>query len=410
MYIGKAFDPHFPGSDLRFYSSLAERDITVLHLDEEGAVFDGDPDDWGVELRRRLDPKCLQSRDFVCTWGEFQRDVYRHERPEWDSHIRTTGHPRFDLYGSEHRAYYDQPTERLRARHGGFVLVNTNTSIANHGAGLTTSFSARLGYDVANPKKRLKHIRYWSHASQLLLHLVQLVARSSIEYPKVKFVIRPHPSEDRKFYETIFSKVPNVEVIHEGSVTPWLLAAEALVHCGCTTAIEARLAGIPIINYKPVEDPAFEKFLPGVFGVTCSNEEQAITALGSILARQTPAENDRPEAALARSLLYNLDGPAFPRLLDVIATAIGGSESTAGGLRDGAYRRQQRVATLIESLKQRVSPLFPQRARMRRYSRGKFQGFRTAGLTDWLERLERVTGTRLAHEHYGNTVVALRKE
>ena len=77
IYIGKAFDPFFPDVDTSFYRSMKDRGFVVLHLDDEGAVFPGDEAEWIRTLEMRIDPAQITPDDYVCTWGDWQRDFYR---------------------------------------------------------------------------------------------------------------------------------------------------------------------------------------------------------------------------------------------------------------------------------------------------------------------------------------------
>lgn len=406
VFIGKAFDPFFPGTNLDFYNKLIDRAFTILHLDEEGGVYMGDEPQWRRILLRRLDPTCLDPQDFVCTWGDFQRDVYRETRPDWAEHIRTTGHPRFDLYRKEYRRYFDEDAARIRSQYGDFVLINTNVSVANHGAGITTAFARRAGFDVSDPAKRLNHMSYWAHATQVLVSLVKLTNRLSIEFPQTQFVIRPHPSENRGFYEGIFREVPNVRVVHDGSVAPWLLASRALIHEGCTTAIEAWLSDLPIIRYNVVKDARYDRILPNRFGVDCKDEDQAVHALRVILSGQpleTPSATIDP---LAESLLSNLRTEAFGKVTSVMEEAIATRPPRASQLRR-RYVLHAGVATAIERAKAQVRPLFPARLRMQQYSRGKFYGFDSAGVPERIQRVVQITGTRVRHNLHGDALLRL---
>ena len=58
-------------------------------------------------------------------------------------------------------------------------------------------------------------------------------------FPNHTIVVRPHPTENPKVYYDIASQCTRVQVTNEGNVIPWLSAAKALVHNGCTTGIEA---------------------------------------------------------------------------------------------------------------------------------------------------------------------------
>ena len=58
-------------------------------------------------------------------------------------------------------------------------------------------------------------------------------------------VLRPHPAEDPKVWQTYLQNIPNVHVIREGSISAWVKNAFVIMHNGCTTAIEATISKKP---------------------------------------------------------------------------------------------------------------------------------------------------------------------
>ena len=66
-------------------------------------------------------------------------------------------------------------------------------------------------------------------------------------------VLRPHQNEDIESWEIYLKDVPNVRVIHEGSITSWVKHAFAIMHNGCTTALEATISDKPLLTYIPFE-------------------------------------------------------------------------------------------------------------------------------------------------------------
>ena len=68
---------------------------------------------------------------------------------------------------------------------------------------------------------------------------------------KFDIVLRPHPTENIKAWEIFLENVPNVHVIRQDSITAWVKNSFAVMHNGCTTAIEATISGKPVITYSP---------------------------------------------------------------------------------------------------------------------------------------------------------------
>jgi hypothetical protein len=151
--------------------------------------------------------------------------------------------------------------------------------------------------------------------------------------PHLNFVIRPHPSENVNYYKSIFEASKNVHVVHEGSVGPWLLAGKALIHDGCTTAIESHFCDVPVINYKSERDERYDLMLPNLFGVRCTSEDEVLAALQNILnAPQTStqfssvvqgsaADTQGGVNDVARSLIDNFEHDAFEKLTNAIWSA-----------------------------------------------------------------------------------------
>ncbi|NJN15407.1 MAG: hypothetical protein HC822_03495 [Oscillochloris sp.] len=94
-----------------------------------------------------------------------------------------------------------------------------------------------------------RHLEYWEYATRQFVAFAKAAHRVAVERPDLHVVVRPHPSEDPAAYERILGGLPNATVTREHAVGAWILAAEAVVQHGCTTALESVLAD------KPVERP-----------------------------------------------------------------------------------------------------------------------------------------------------------
>lgn len=391
VFVGRAFDPFFPGTKLDFYELLKRNHFAFVHLDEEGAVYAGDQARWVSMLNRRLDPRILASDDYVCTWGDFQGDVYRRPDSRVRDHVRTTGHPRFDLYRPAYRAYFEEEAASLRARYGDFFLINTNLSQANHGTGPAYVFNEKMGFLPGDAERRRGVIASWAYQRSVLSKFIALANRLSAEHPKAAVVLRPHPSEDLSFYTTIFRDIPNVHVLREGSVAPWIFASRAVIHDGCTTAIEAYLGDVPVLHYKAAGDSGFERYLPSRFGRAIYEEDELVGVAGEILRGHVPP-NEAHVDDLARSLFANLSAEAYPKLEAVIAEAEGGPRGVSASFDAAGYALHRRGVDLVELAKGRVRPFSPKRRRMFAYGRQKFPGFHAAGVEARAARIRRVLG------------------
>lgn len=409
VYLGKdAIRPHFPDA-LDDYRLLKQRDFVFVHFDTEGAVYPGGERRWRQILHSRLDPRHLQQEDYVCTWGDFQRDVYRGLDPACADNIRTTGHPRFDLYNHRWREFYAVDAAELRSQFGDFILINTNLARANNRLGEDFVFSRYNGFRPRSLESRLNAVFEWADDNRQLSHFVRLVHRLSVVLPDVPVVVRPHPSEDRRFYRLVFRGIDSVHVLHEGPVAPWLLACSCMIHDGCTTGLEGHLGDARVINYRPVDDPLRELFLPNQFGVRCETEDQVVDLLVELFCQgdgRTSFDDPTLVDHRARRLLNNLSGEAFPAMMAVLSEAQSQVDDPQAPP-ELLLRLEEGMFEVVEDIKDLLRPLSKRHRRAAAYARGKFPGLEPDDVATRIGRLEELTGRSVDHRVFSKWLMTV---
>lgn len=389
IYVGKnLLRPHYV-HEREEYDALKAAGIVVMYLDEEGAVFAGSPDDWRTALLTRIDPRLWEPDDYVCAWGEFQRAYYANLPGEPGAKVVTTGHPRFDLYDEPYRHYFDEDVERLRREYGQFVLINTNFPRASHQYGIGHVFSEEYGYNEKNPDPWIKS---WAHVQRVMTNFVEMVHEAAVRFPETKFVIRPHPSEEWSFWEAIFAGRPNILMRHEGPVAPWMMAAGAVIHDGCTTGIEAYLAGARLINYRSLPESAQNVYLPNLFGRPAQTIPEVLDHLAEFLNGAKPDTVTLPQQAL--DLMHSFAGDAFVDLTACMEDAL----STVGEAHtpdEVGVRLCEAPWQLKEGAKDFVRPVDRYRYHLWRTHRSRFRDFEEGWVREALGRVERVMGVRM---------------
>lgn len=372
IYLGQNVRPVYQSHPkAKLHARLQElraSGTTLMVLDEEGGVMAGDQGQWTKWLDVRIQAEGLQPHEHVCTWGDWQRDHYR-SLSAAPQNIVTTGHPRFDIYKADKNAFYSEEVAHLRQQYGDFVLVNTNFAISNHFMGNEHVFSQNSRFDLDKTHERLDFVNQWSHVSQVCVQMIALVMRISAEWPENNVVLRPHPSENVKFYQDIFQNVANVHVKREGSVGSWLLASRALIHDGCTTAIEAHFCDVPTLTYKPVVNERYDLQLPNALGVMCDHADRVLEVLQTILTHQTQREIQKTPD-IASCLMHNFAHDSFASLSSRIQEVAQTAQGSTSGAEETITNSQKRnvFSTAARHLKQRGRPNVPA-------SNDKFSGF-----------------------------------
>ncbi|MDF3074813.1 MAG: hypothetical protein K0S54_2480 [Alphaproteobacteria bacterium] len=252
----------------------------------------------------------------LFAWGDDNAEIFNRMLHDDPRPILPYGNPRADMMRPDLRAYHKPEMDSILDRFGEFVLFNTNFAIVNHYIPGKTRF--KLSKDAPrDDSERLKKgiTAHKQYLFDRFRALVPQIARGI--YPR-NLVIRPHPSENHAAWQDAAAGQPNVHVIHEGSVVPWLAAARVLLQNGCTSAVEAAAIGTPIVSYRPVASAEFDPPLPSQLSLECTDDAATVAALRAVLEGHT--EQPADSGAVLRHHIAALDGPfSAERIVDFLS-------------------------------------------------------------------------------------------
>ncbi|MFU8833328.1 MAG: surface carbohydrate biosynthesis protein, partial [Wenzhouxiangella sp.] len=194
-----------------------------------------------------------------------------------------------------------------------------------------------------------------AHKFKLFNAFLEMLPALARGLPEQQFIIRPHPSERISTWQALAEPLPNVSVHHRGNVVAWLQAADALVHNGCTTAVEAFLVGCAAFAYMPVRSPTFDHPLPNGISLACQSLtdllariDQAGADRAGLFARQSrdPRRQRLLEQNLASVSESSLDSERILDCLDGLLTRPGRAPRRAGALM-GVKRMVAAISRLL---------------------------------------------------------------
>jgi hypothetical protein len=141
-------------------------------------------------------------------------------------------------------------------------------------------------------------------------------------FPDHNIIVRPHPTENPEVYKAIAKRCQHVTVTNEGNVVPWILAAQALIHNGCTTGVEAYVMGVPAITYRASTSETYDfgfYRLPNTVSQPCFNLDELQATLRRMLNDDFRIENSQERRKIVAHCLAAIEGPlACERIVDVI--------------------------------------------------------------------------------------------
>jgi surface carbohydrate biosynthesis protein len=325
----------YVGKDLRASSALMTRILTrlghrIVAWDEEGLVYHTR----AHYLAARVHAPVMRACDLLFAWGQDNAEVWRNCQHYDGTPIKEVGNPRIDLLRPELRPLHQAGLDGLQSQFGQYILVNSNFGGVNH----VLSDAEKIVFGRLRCKDAAAyHREMLQYRRGLFARFVAALPMLAEAFPGTAIVVRPHPSENPQPWVEAARGHANVYVRHEGGIVPWLLGARAIVHNGCTTAIEGTILGRRVINFQPVASDLYDIPLPNALSETARDLDDLIGKLRCAEAG-APRHDAHPDDVLHRHVAA-LEGPLS-------------SDRVVASIKElGPMRRRTRGTSLLQGLR-----------------------------------------------------------
>jgi surface carbohydrate biosynthesis protein len=283
--------------------------------DEEALVY-ASADSY---LHHKVAAATLRKARVLLAWGPQNERIWREYAGYGGAPIQVTGNARMDLLRPELRPLFAADAAKLRDRFGPYVLINTNFSRLNH---YFSGQSRQRRVLEAGPIGTADLARgLAAHKARLYERFLEMVPAVARACPAHTIVVRPHPSEKQETWRELTRDCPNVRVVHEGNVVPWLIACEAMIHNGCQTAVESYLLDTPAIAYQPVTSEDFDLQLPNLLSQRAFDLAGLLDHLRAALEgrrRRDPTETAKQEELIDQYVAARSGPFASERIVGVL--------------------------------------------------------------------------------------------
>lgn len=293
-----------------------------------------------IYFSRRLDSRAIRYVSHLFAWGQNNEELWRqyahlpHNIP-----IHIIGNPRSDMLRPELQPFYENEVAHIHPKYGDFILINTNFNHINAYGPDMNLFKPvkKAGQKPAFGRAARGMQRSYAeglrdHKQAIFEQFQKLIPELEKAFPGNNIVMRPHPTEKHDVYKKIAAQCERVFVTNEGNVVPWLMAAKAVIHNGCTTGVEAYMMGVPAISYRAVVNEDYDYgfyVLPNKMSHQCFDVAQLKDLLENILNGKVGAADGMERQALIKHYLAAQEGPlACQRMIDVIETISENIKST----------------------------------------------------------------------------------
>lgn len=187
----------------------------------------------------RIHPRAVQLVDLYACWGHRDADFFG-SVPGLKEKMAILGNCRSDLLNHIGRQFYEPLIASLKHLFSNFILVSDNFALEKlgyHGMARiaeddATQHRLQAAFDHSESKARIRR----KHLTAMIRHAVET-------FPSQQFIIRPHPRSHPRWWHEHFGAYRNVQVINRHAAEPWIHACRAVVSMGCTTGLQALVAG-----------------------------------------------------------------------------------------------------------------------------------------------------------------------
>lgn len=300
--------------DAKMLKRAKEAGYTVVAVDEEmpGLVVQ-DQDFWWVS------PDAVKQTDAVFLAGTHNAQAFTNVFGLSVGHVSQASNARWDLMRPELRGIYDEEVANIQRRFGEFILINSNLGFINSEKGDAQTMIDNL---VRMGKIDLNNLRQARHVEQGLAMekankaaLLELLPRLSQQFPDVKVVLRPHPSERMQSWHDWAGDIPNLAIVREGPAIPWIIASRLLIHTNCTTGVEAIALDRPAICIVPSELRINNWYLSARINPVAKTVDQTIVRAARLLDDPGECYDERMRAEFAAAMSYRPDQLGAERII-----------------------------------------------------------------------------------------------
>jgi surface carbohydrate biosynthesis protein len=312
-------------SDESIATEFTDAGIRIGVLDAEGGVM---PDFNWYAKQMAPNPEIRRQLTCYCSWGTRLAEYAEQNGWYLRDQICITGAPRFDFYSSPWKSIQLPNAPSHNEYSSPVILLNGSFSVGNPDFKNVPSVAANMlvknvGYSQ-DEALAFHHIQ-----RQGMEQLADITNKLADRFPQAQFVYRPHPSERLETYHELLEKRDNIHLIKKGEIQGWLRLASGVIMRGCTTAIEAGMAGVP--SFSPMWLPMHKEIeTVNQVSVHSSNFRELEKQIESLLdgTLQVPESARKGLDAVISDWFFKADGLAHQRVGDSILASLSNNGQT----------------------------------------------------------------------------------
>lgn len=285
------------------FSQIKEKNGKILVLFEEGGYVIRE-NNKNAEIKSFYPESMLPFVDTLMTYGKSYQDLLIENFQGLNiSNTYVSGNARFDLHKPKFSSLFSEKVNKIKAKYGKYILINTNFGLANHLLGQEFIINEFKNSNDFTPELKEYYINLQQNQIKEHEDFSKMVIDIAKKFPMYTFIVRPHIIESKQYYETLYTNISNISVTNEGTATPWIIGSELIIHKDCTTGIESSFTNKPVISYLSSDDPDIFWLPPLVSDIARNIDEMEIKLKEYLIDKKEYILNSKNKKIVAREIV-----------------------------------------------------------------------------------------------------------
>lgn len=191
--------------------------------------------------------------------------------------IVSVGWPRFDLMKENFKDIFSDKVKQLKKKYSDFILFNSDFAlVSNKDIEIfdSTNIFRKANKEFVNKNNKIKR-NFRNHAIKDFNRFKNFLLNIKNKIGNKKIVIRPHPAESASEWKKIVKISKNIFLEKPSyDVTAAILAADSVVHRGCTTGYQSLVAQKKPAYINLLNDKKPYHFRPSLFEMSKNIENE----------------------------------------------------------------------------------------------------------------------------------------
>lgn len=252
----------------------------------------------------------------VFCWGERDTMGYKLFFGSNQNIFVNTGSPRVDLWNPRFKSLHKYGNS---ARFKPYILIVSNFGMLMGTRHWSDWLIVGKNNETLQPLKHEDHlINYILEDNTIALRMIQAIRYLGEQYPGYKIVIRPHPLDDVTKWNNVVGNHHNIYVVNNHTtLSEWIADASLIIQNGCTSALEAVLQKVPLINFGP-DRVQGNLTVPSRLGLKVETIEELDAAIKSCLNEDEYGPIQARSESILKPIISTSSGNSAFKIIEII--------------------------------------------------------------------------------------------